>query len=402
MSFTRRLIYPVLACAAVTTAGATVAKVAERAEKREPLSIVFLGGSLTWGANASEPNTTSYRGRMMRWLREQYPHTPFTFHDAAIGGTGSDLALFRLERDVLARQPDLVFLDFTVNDDISTDDPIRMASYERLVRELRGAGVAVLPVLMGVKGAIIAPDSAPVPARYRAHQKLAEYYGLVAADTLQTARAALAAGRVTADVLYPFPGDPTHPDDPGYELFFEAARDAWLKAAASEAPAPVPDRPLHPDLFPRQERRVLVGAKLPAGWTRQPTYRTAMWFDGLSSRWMADVACAGPGAAPLETTFRGSFVGLFGERNPLTVPFRVWIDGEPVSQPNSKAADPYLWNISTAGFATPSTGAGNLFAWTVLARDLKDGEHTLKIVPDFSGAAPGADLRFESLCSAGQ
>lgn len=402
MSFAKHLIYPFLACTVVATARATVAEVAERAEKREPLSIVFLGGSLTWGANASEPNTTSYRGRMMRWLRERYPHTPFTFHDAAIGGTGSDLALFRLERDVLAHKPDLVFLDFTVNDDISTDDPIRMASYERLMRELRGAGSAVLPVLMGVKGSIVAPDSAPVPARYRAHQTLAEYYGLVAADTVQTARAALAAGRVTADVLYPFPGDPTHPDDAGYELFFEAARDAWLKAAASEAAAPVPDQPLHPDLFPRQERRVLVDAKLPAGWTRQPAYRTAMWFDGLSSRWMGDVACAGPGAAPLETMFRGSLVGLFGERNPLTVPFRVWIDGAPVSQPKSKAADPYLWNISTAGFATPSAGAGNLLAWTVLARDLKDGEHTLKIVPDFSGAAPGADLRIESLCSAGQ
>jgi acyl-CoA thioesterase I len=34
-----------------------------------------------------------------------------------IGGTGSQFAAFRLERDVFARKPDLVFIDFTINDD---------------------------------------------------------------------------------------------------------------------------------------------------------------------------------------------------------------------------------------------------------------------------------------------
>lgn len=411
MSIKTRFIPPALACASAAGVHsappaaplpATVAEVVGRAEKCEPLSIVFLGGSLTWGANSSDPNTTSYRGRMMRWLRERYPRTPLTFHDAAIGGTGSDLALFRLGRDVLSRKPDLVFLDFTVNDGIASDDPIHLATYERVLRELRGAGAAVVPVFMCVKGPIVAPDGAPAPLRYAAHQKLADYYGLVGADTLQTARAAISAGRATADALYPFAGDSTHPDDSGYELFFEAARDAWLKAAGSPVPSPVPEKPLFPDLFPRHERRNLADSKLPDGWNRKPTYRTSMWFDGLSSRWMGDVACAGPGAEPFETTFRGSFVGLFGERNPLTAPFRVWIDGKPVGPPKSKADDPFLWNIGTSGYATGAAGAGNLFAWTVLSRDLADGEHSLKIVPDFSGAAPGAELRIESLCSAGR
>lgn len=128
-----------------------------------------------------------------------------------------------------------------------------------------------------------------------------------------------------------------------------------------------------------------------------------MWFDNLSSRWMDDVARAtGPAPAPLETTFHGSFVGLIGERNPLTAPFRVWIDGQPVAQPKSKSPDPFLWNISTAPFATQAVGAGNLFAWTILATDLADGPHTLKIAPDFSAAHPDSDFRLESICSAGR
>ena len=45
----------------------------------EILSAVFLGGSLTWGANTSDPALKSYRGRMMRWLRDTHPNTPTRF-----------------------------------------------------------------------------------------------------------------------------------------------------------------------------------------------------------------------------------------------------------------------------------------------------------------------------------
>lgn len=380
----------------------TVADFAARAEKRETLSVVFLGGSLTWGANASDPAGTSYRGRMMRWLLETYPNTPLRFHDAAIGGTGSQLALFRLERDVFARKPDLVFLDFTVNDDLYEVSDASLARYERVLRDLRSSGAAVVPVLMCGHPEIAQADQ-PHPPRYTAHWKLAEAYGLIPADTITTARAAVAAGRATPDALYSIGRDRIHPDDAGYELFFEAVRAAYLKAAASSAPAPLPAKTVYPDSYPHRERRILGDSPLPAGWSRAKTYRTSMWFDGLSSRWMGDVACAsGPSAAPLETTFRGSFVGIFGERNPLTAPFRVWIDGKPVARPNSTAEDPFLWKIDTARYGTPAAGAGNLFAWTVLAENLADGDHTLKIEPDFTQAQPKAELRIESVCSAGR
>ena len=33
-----------------------------------------------------------------------------------MGGTGSDLGVFRLQHDVLRQRPDLVFIEFAVND----------------------------------------------------------------------------------------------------------------------------------------------------------------------------------------------------------------------------------------------------------------------------------------------
>ena len=73
---------------------------------------------------------------MAQKIEAAYPQAHFQFWDAAIGGTGSQLGLFRLERDVLRRRPDLVFLDFSANDDIKRTDPETLASYEALLRRL--------------------------------------------------------------------------------------------------------------------------------------------------------------------------------------------------------------------------------------------------------------------------
>ena len=103
------------------------------------------------GANASDPQRTSYRGLMMDYLRQRYPKAPFTFHDAAIGGTGSQLGLFRLDRDVLAYRPDLVFYDFTANDDLFAADLPPLISYETILREMIDRGIPVVQVLLGFR-----------------------------------------------------------------------------------------------------------------------------------------------------------------------------------------------------------------------------------------------------------
>src|SRR5437868_131691 len=108
----------------------------QRAKAGEHLSVVFFGASLTWGANASDPQLTSYRGLMAKRLEDAYPQARFKFWDAAIGGTGSQLGVFRFEHDVLSRKPDLVFLDFSANDDINSADEETLASYESLVRRV--------------------------------------------------------------------------------------------------------------------------------------------------------------------------------------------------------------------------------------------------------------------------
>lgn len=399
MFLLRLLFVLLLPVVSLSAAPKSIADFAAKAEKREPVSVVFFGGSLTFGANASDPNTTSYRGRMMQWLREKYPNTPINFHDAAIGGSGSQLGIFRIDRDVLKHKPDLVFLDFTVNDDAEGTDPQALASYERIVRDLLENDTAVMPVLMLFRWHAEKPD-APLPPRHEAHLKLAQAYGIQAANVLAAVREKVKAGTKPPDLWNL--GDGAHPGDEGYELFFQAVRDRFEKSIAEKTPAIVPEKTVFEDLYPKRTRQILT-EKLPAGWTRQKTYRTALWIDGMASRWIGDVAVAAAKtqSVPLEIEFEGSMVGIFGERNGLTPPIKVWIDGKPIQEPKAEPGN-FLWPMNTARFAPPKKGSGNLFLWQVLARDLPDGKHTLRIEPIFDGTDKDADFRIESVCSAGR
>lgn len=133
-----------------TRGGARQASFAEldrRARAGERLNVVFYGASLTWGANATDPPLTSYRGQLADRMEALYPRAPLKFWDGAIGGTGSQLGVFRLDRDCFGRKPDLVFLDFSANDDIYSADPETLASYEAIVRRLVQAGVPVVIVV---------------------------------------------------------------------------------------------------------------------------------------------------------------------------------------------------------------------------------------------------------------
>lgn len=371
----------------------------QKAQHGEPLTVAFLGGSLTWGANASDPNTTSFRGRMMEWLRKTYPKTPFTFVDAAIGGTGSQLAMFRLERDVLAHKPDLVFLDFTINDNAKKKDEESLASYESLIRRLLQHDTMVMPVLTMVK-AQSDPTETELPPRHQAHLQLAEAYQLPAANIIPYVRSRVSAG-ATSDELWPF--EVTHPDDSGYQLYFEALRNRFLEATKEEKTSIIPETTVFPNLYPKVTRTRLASLSLPKGWKVAPTYRTSLWYDGLSSRWMDEVAVASSKepSAPLEIEFEGSMVGLFGERNGYSPDIRVWIDGKPIAPKNRKDAD-NLWSINTNRISPAKEGTGNLFLWLPLAKDLEDGKHTLRIEPVWDGAHENAELRIESVCSSGR
>ena len=93
-------------------------------------TVAYFGGSITEGA--------SYRPPFTDWLRGAYPQAQIREVNAGIGGTGSNLGVYRLERDVLAHNPDLVLVEFALNDsDRLSVDPTRIgADVESIVRKI--------------------------------------------------------------------------------------------------------------------------------------------------------------------------------------------------------------------------------------------------------------------------
>ena len=111
---------------------ARVKKVIKLAEAGGSLTIAFIGGSITQGSLASNPRH-SYAARVFLWWRERFPRTQFSYVNAGIGGTTSQFGVARVDEDVLAYSPDLIFVEFSVNDD-STE--FFMETYEGLIRRI--------------------------------------------------------------------------------------------------------------------------------------------------------------------------------------------------------------------------------------------------------------------------
>ena len=118
---------------------ARLAKVFKKAQAGEPITVAYLGGSITQGSSAGP--TTCYAYLTTKWLEEKFPDSKITYVNAGIGATGSYIGVFRTDRDVLSQNPDLVFIDFSVNDTVEHTER-NIASYDGVIRKLWSADCA--------------------------------------------------------------------------------------------------------------------------------------------------------------------------------------------------------------------------------------------------------------------
>lgn len=111
-------------------------KVLDKAAAGEDVTLSFIGGSITQGAGAIPINEKCYaRVFYEDFVKRYMKGGECTFVKAGVGGTPSELGMIRFERDVLrdgTKQPDLVVIEFAVNDE---GDETQGVCYESLVRK---------------------------------------------------------------------------------------------------------------------------------------------------------------------------------------------------------------------------------------------------------------------------
>lgn len=80
-----------------------------QSESTDSITVGFIGGSIT------ETNS-GWRDQTMDMFIDQYPDKRFKQINAGISGTGSSLGVYRINEQVLQYNPDLIFIEFAVND----------------------------------------------------------------------------------------------------------------------------------------------------------------------------------------------------------------------------------------------------------------------------------------------
>lgn len=400
-------------CAALgvhAASGGSVASFCERAEKGERLTVAFLGGSLTWGANASDPNRTSWRALVGRKLEERYPRAHFRFVDAGIGASSSLLDVFRVDRDVIQYNPDLVFVEFLVNDGEHGSNDLASCSYEGIVRRLLERMPRCVPVLVMLpptRATVEAPPESKF-ARQDEHRRIGEAYGLACADVFGEMRRRHAAGKVDLDRVWPmWPGligDTQHPHDFGYSVYADIIWGQVFRKPSAQA-ASLPKEWLFTPKYRHVAREnVYEWKKLPKGWHRDVCYVRAGTFDFLCSRWMDGLAVAAncvfntkahkyelaPDVVvePLRATFRGEVLVLYGESAEWSSRCEVLVDGK------------IAWGGDSSDFGRRFAPTAYL-VWQVGSNWDPGREHSLEIRPVFADGVP-QEFRLSSICVAGR
>lgn len=144
---------------------ALLSRVMKKAKHGERVTICALGGSITNGSASSDYSDHRYANIMVEWWKNRFAN--IDYYNAGIGATGSIIGIHRLERDILCHNPDLVTIDFAVNDFENT--PATRESYENIIRRCLERGIAVVLLFMSDK------DANNVQAD---QSKIGEYYDL--------------------------------------------------------------------------------------------------------------------------------------------------------------------------------------------------------------------------------
>ncbi|MCR5094061.1 MAG: SGNH/GDSL hydrolase family protein [Lachnospiraceae bacterium] len=208
-----------------------------RASAGEALTVGFLGGSITQGCLASKPEF-GYADRMVKGLQKRFPRAHFDLVNAGVGGTGSLYGAIRMREDLLAHRPDLVVVDFSVNDaaavlpmcgEISASgdsagvaDDMRESmeqpavpydeTFEGVIRRILSA--AQRPGVIVLNNAFYETGESTQDK----HNRIADHYGIPHASARDEILPRIRSGEFTCGELSP---DGLHPNDRGHELLAE-------------------------------------------------------------------------------------------------------------------------------------------------------------------------------------
>ncbi len=201
-------------------------KLSEIIKNKKEFKIGYLGGSITEGAGSST-NDKCYASLVTSDIAKAYPDTKFECINAGVGGTGSALGLFRMQRDMLSKEPDMVFIEFAVNDNGLNTTGVYVENIIRVVNQYR-PGIPMVLIYTTTKDILKERKDGGVTECIKQHAKLAEYYGIPQIDVGYEAFKRY--GKSPDGFSAKHFTDGVHPNDTGYRLYADIIIEALESA----------------------------------------------------------------------------------------------------------------------------------------------------------------------------
>jgi hypothetical protein len=349
---------------------------AKVAKSGSELKVGYLGGSIT-----AQPG---WRVKSLALLQKTYPEVKFKEINAALGGTGSDLGVFRVQPEVLDLKPDLLFVEFAVNDGGSAPEQI-IRSMEGIVRKTWNA----LPdcdicFVYTVTEALVGPMlEGQFPRAASVMEQVADHYGIPTIHMgMEVARLAKEGTllwkaklpvtpeeKAAVEGKFVFAPDTVHPHvETGHVLYAQAIERALpgVKEASKEVVPHSLKTPMVADNYEGANMLPITDATLSNGMKAlDPADALAMRFPRLKTWHSAKAA-----GDSLTFKFRGTRAAVYQIVGPDVGQVRVTVDDKPAKM------------VTVFDAYCTSHRLNTLLVGT----DLPDAEHTVRV--EVSGEAP--------------
>lgn len=282
----------------------------QKALAGEEVTVAYLGGSITEGYSAGAEKC--YAKLSFEKFKEAFGGGDnIKYVNAGISGTPSKLGNIRLQRDILSHDPDIVFIEFAVND--AMDDE-HQAAYESIVRDLLEKDIA--PVLLFSR-----TETGYSAQSYM--KKIGEYYNLPMISYADAVTYLLDNGKMQ---WKEFSDDYTHPNFKGHALVADMIGYYFEQAYASAPDTkPYPDTPL--TYMVQQGMQMFENADI------EPE-SMGSWKKGSNVAFFKDGWSHDPeeGNDPLVFRFKGKFAHIVyktvktGDYGDISI--KIYVDGE--------------------------------------------------------------------------
>lgn len=347
---------------------ARIAKFIKKLRSGEEATVAFLGGSITQGTGAD--GETCYAALTAKWIQEQFPDAKVNYVNAGIGATGSYIGVHRCDEQVLSYDPDLVFIDFSVNDE-SQNNAINKLTYEGLIRKIwkHSTNPGIICVAMTQDNGTSVQEC---------HGEVAEKYSVPMVsyhDAMLNFLNTNTSGKVWSDIS----GDNIHPNTAGHAIL-SAMLTTYLQYVIDNVDS-IDDA--DPQLAaPGDSGEKYENARMLTVEEAQPVSagafeKKSMTFGGFSDPWIAKTADGtyGDDAALVVEVEAQSIGFLYGKLTSKGGLADIYID------------DDFVTTLS----ADFSGGWGNYVQFTEVKSFMSSGKHTLRIVPK---GVPGESSAF--------